>query len=218
MQKLITNDGSETLHNKEYDEHYHSKSGAVEEAVEKYVKPCRISDLTKEGKARVIDIGFGLGYNAVAAIDANLGEIEIISFEKDENIIKEAAKLNPPLVNFHILRKLEYDPKTKSYSYEDKNIYLKIKIGDAVQRIKELAGKFDAVFLDPFSPKKNPELWTAEFFKEIAMRMKPHAILATYSCARIVRDNLKEAGFHVYDGPVIGRRGASTLAKVSRQA
>ena len=70
------------------------------------------------------------------------------------------------------------------------------------------------MFLDPFSPPKNPELWTESFFREVKKLMKPKAILATYSCARIVRDNLKKAGFIVKDGPIIGRRSPSTLAYI----
>ena len=71
---------------------------------------------------------------------------------------------------------------------------------------------FDIVFLDPFSPRKNPELWSEEFFKEIYSRMKKGAKLATYSCARKIRENLKTAGFKVIDGPNVGRRGPSTNA------
>ena len=213
-------DGSETLHNDTYDEYYHSKSGAVEEAFEKYVKPCRIRELAKSGHVKILDIGFGLGYTAIAAIDASLEanpncEIEILSFEKDESIFKELKNLNPPLKNYFLIVKLEYDPKTEAYYYEDRNIFLKIKIGDASDLIKKTNGKFDAVFLDPFSPSKNPELWSKDFFSEIRKRVKPESVLATYSCARKVRENLKEAGFFVYDGPVVGRRSPCTLAKLN---
>ena len=216
MRKIITGDGSETVYNEDYDEYYHSKSGALEEAFEKYVKPCRIKELAKKGYVRVLDIGFGLGYNAIAAIDAALeegGEIEVFSFEKDPKFPEKTESLNPELENYYIIRKLEYDPITKTYSYEAKNVLLRIKIGDAAQRIRELNLKFDAVFLDPFSPAKNPELWTSEFFSDIAKRMKKGAVLATYSYAKKIRENLKKSGFHVYDGPVVGRRSPCTLAE-----
>jgi tRNA U34 5-methylaminomethyl-2-thiouridine-forming methyltransferase MnmC len=42
--------------------------------------------------------------------------------------------------------------------------------------------------------------------------MKPNSRLATYSCARVVRDNLKNAGFQIFDGPKLWRRGPSTIA------
>ncbi len=209
MRKFKTDDGSFTLFNPEYEEYYHSKSGALEEAFEKFVKPCKIPEL--KGHIKILDIGFGLGYNAIAAIDSTDNEIEIISLEK--NFVSDLPKLKPKLKHYWIIEKLEYDPITKSYLYEDKRIHLKIKIGDATKVIKTINDKFDAVFLDPFSPSKNPELWTVEFFSEIKKRMKPNAILATYSYAKKVRNNLKKAGFIVKDGPIIGRRSPSTIAK-----
>ena len=42
--------------------------------------------------------------------------------------------------------------------------------------------------------------------------MKKNAVLATYSCAGIVRKNLEEAGFEVKDSPAVGRRSPSTIA------
>jgi len=207
MKKYVTEDGSITLYNPEYEDYYHSKSGAIEESFEKFVKPCKIKELKS---AKILDIGFGLGYNAIAAIDAAEGEIEVISLEKD--FLSDLPKLKPKLKHYWIIEKLEFDPITKSYLYEDKRIHLKIKIGDAVELIKTINDKFDAVFLDPFSPAKNPELWTIEFFKNIKQRMKPGAILATYSYAKKIRNNLAKAGFKVEDGPIVGRRSPSTIA------
>ncbi|MBN2368642.1 hypothetical protein JXC34_06485 [Candidatus Woesearchaeota archaeon] len=217
MEKLITEDGSETLRNPDYDEFYHSKSGAVEEAFEKYVRPCRIREMAKKGHLRVLDIGFGLGYNAIAAIDEAMNsnkscEIEIFSLEKDKTVLEELRSLKPKLQHYGILNGLEYDPANNAYSYEDKNIFLKIKIGNAVDTIKTLSQRFDAVFLDPFSPSKNPELWAVEFLSDVADRMNPGAILATYSYAKKIRQNLEKAGLEVGDGPVVGRRSPSTVA------
>jgi len=221
MKEIQTKDGSLTLHNEDYDETYHSTTGALEETYEKFIKPCKIKELAAKGKLRILDICFGLGYNTIGAIDTALkenknAEIEIISLEK-ELFLDEIKKLKTDFEHYWIIEKLEHDPLNNQYLYEDKNIHLKIKIGDARMTIKKLLGKFDAVFLDPFSPKKNPELWTQEFFEDIAKLMKPNAIMATYSCARIVRDNLKEAGFEVRDGPRIGRRGPSTIAILSEK-
>ena len=56
----MTPDGSVTFHNPEFDEAYHSKSGAKEEAVEKFVKTCLIREIAKTGKLRILDFCFGL--------------------------------------------------------------------------------------------------------------------------------------------------------------
>jgi len=42
--------------------------------------------------------------------------------------------------------------------------------------------------------------------------MRKGGILTTYSCASIIRKNLREAGFLVKDGPVVGRKAPSTIA------
>jgi tRNA U34 5-methylaminomethyl-2-thiouridine-forming methyltransferase MnmC len=200
MEKIITKDNSVTFRSKTYDECYHTKSGAIEEAFEKYAKPCKLKDGMK-----ILDICFGIGYNTLAAIQT--ANVEVVGLENDKEILKKIEEVEVPEELKQSYEKIKQASKT--LNYQDK---IKIIVGDARKTIKSITEKFDAVFLDPFSPKKCPELWTAEFMKEIAKRMKKGAILATYSCARVVRENLKSAGFKVEDGPCIGRRSPSTLA------
>jgi len=203
MEKVITNDKSATFRNEEYDECYHSTSGAMEEAFEKFAKPCKLRDGMK-----VLDICFGIGYNTLAAL--SLADVEIVGLENDEMILKEIENID---VDENLKQNYEkIKIAAKKLQYSDDKTKIKLMRGDARKTIKSISQKFDAVFLDPFSPKKCPELWTAEFMKDIAKRMKKGAILATYSCAGIVRENLKSAGFKVGDGPCIGRRSPSTIA------
>ena len=196
MRVVKTKDNSYTLYSDKYEECYHSISGALEESFKKYVEPCEI----KPGM-NILDIGFGLGYNSGAAIQ-KARKINIISLEKDINVLKQIQKIKVPYYftqTYEIIK-----AAAKTLSYKDKNVELNILLGDATKTIKNILTtktKFDAVFLDAFSPPKNPELWTVEFFKDIEKRMKPNAKLATYSCAGQVRRNLKEAGFRVEDGP-----------------
>lgn len=216
IKHIKTKDNSYTFHNSEYDETYHSTSGAIEEAFEKFVNPCKIADLAKNNTINILDICFGLGYNSAAAIEKIKAvnpncKISIIGLENDKYLFNHIQSLNSNLKYYNLIKKLK-----DTFEINEDNINIKILIGDARKTIKEIESKinikFDAVFLDPFSPKKCPELWTKEFFKNIKKLMKPNSILATYSCARIVRDNLKSAGFIVKDGPIVGRRSPSTIA------
>jgi hypothetical protein len=212
MEKVLTADGSVTFRNESVDEIYHTKSGAVEEAIEKYAKPCNIERLSKKGILRILDICFGLGYNSAAAIDlalhANPGcSIEIVGLENDKQILKLTSAVNPGFKCYSLIQKAA----TLLTAHEG-SVKLNIVLGDARVMINSIEPGFDAVFLDPFSPKKAPELWTEDFFRDIHEVMKKQAVLATYSCARTVRDNLRSAGFVVKDGPVIGRRSPATLA------
>ena len=101
---------------------------------------------------------------------------------------------------------------SKTHKIKKNNIEINIIIGDAKETINNIHETFDAVFFDPFSPKKCPELWTLEIFQKINQLMKPGAILATYSCATHVRNKLKDVGFDVQDGPIFGRKSPATIA------
>lgn len=212
MQKIITPDGSVTFHNPEFDEAYHSKSGAKEEAVEKFVKPCLIREFAKTGKLRILDFCFGLGYNSAAAIDAALEEnpdcvIEVIGLEIDEKMLA----LLPSLPDSFGCYKFIKETIKNNYNYNKNNLKIHIVIGDASETVKQLSDSFDAIFFDPFSPKKCPSLWTEAVFQECYRLLRKEGRLATYSCARVVRDNMRAVGFTVIDGPQLWRRGPSTI-------
>ncbi|MFH1455668.1 MAG: MnmC family methyltransferase [archaeon] len=202
MKPVLTDDGSMTFYSSEFSECYHSKSGALQEAFEKYIKPCKI----KDGMV-VLDVCFGLGYNSLAAL-YTAKNLKIIGLEKDINILKQKVDM-PSYLEKDYSKIIE---ASKNLKYKDDAVEIKILVGDALQTIDTVNENFDAVFFDPFSPKKCPELWALDFFKKIRSKMKKGGILATYSCARNVRDNLRQAGFEVKDGPCIGRRSPSTVA------
>ncbi|MFH0978929.1 MAG: MnmC family methyltransferase [Candidatus Woesearchaeota archaeon] len=218
MQKIITKDGSISFMSEEYGEAYHALSGAVEEAIVKFIDPTEIAARALSGSLRVLDIGFGLGYKSLMTIESAKKsnpdcQIDIVTLEKDENILRTKVDVLSGLEkSYKLLRFLvQVSLEKKSIAKKD-NVSLTIMFGNAPDRIKELAPGFDIVFLDPFSPKKNPEMWTLQFFQDIFGRMKNGSALATYSCAAIVRKNLSAAGFVVKEVAPFKRRGPSLLA------
>jgi len=218
MKEIITEDGSVTFHNEEYNETYHSVTGAVEEAFKKFVEPTHIMNLAELGMVSILDICFGLGYNSAAAIDKILEvnpecKIIIAGLEKDDNIVRKIPGLSPQIKNYNIIKELVKNKLVNNnYEYDNHNVKINLLVCDALEGVKKLKLRFDIIFHDPFSPKKNPELWTEEFFKELRKHIKADGVLTTYSCAGIVRRNLKAAGFEVKDGPCVGRRSPSTIA------
>lgn len=212
MKEVITKDNSVTFYNEEYGETYHSVTGAVEEAYKKFAEPA-LEAVKAKSEVKILDVCFGLGYNSAAAIDRILEHniragITIIGLEKDKKILEKIKEVQPGIMSYHVIQ----DTIENKNKYDRDGVKVNIKLGDALRTIKKVKGKFDIIFLDPFSPKKNPELWTEEFFKELRKLIKPDGILLTYSCAGQVRRNLKAAGFTVKDGPCIGRRSPSTIA------
>ncbi len=215
LKKFTTADKSETFLNEQIGECYHSFKGAVEEALIKYAVPCKIRELAKKnGKITILDVCFGMGYNSAMAISEALAEnpdceIEVVGLEYDPLIISKIQEVNPEIPFFIHYKKLNLG----SLDFSQEKVHVKVILGDARETVKELpADHFDAVFFDPFSPKTSPEMWGAEFFEQMYRVMKNSALLATYSCARMARDNMSKAGLVYDDGPVWGRRGPGTIA------
>ncbi len=214
LKKIITADNTETYLNETVGESYHSQTGAVEEALKKYAIPCQIREKAKSGTLRILDVCFGLGYNSAMAISEALEEnpncvIEVVGLEYDLEIISRIQEINPPIPFFRYYQQLT----PTQLEFREENVTVKIMVGDAREKVKDLSEEqFDAIFFDPFSPKTAPEMWHEEFFKEMFRVMKKDSILATYSCARMVRDNMSKAGLFYDDGPIVGRRGSGTIA------
>ncbi len=229
---IKTEDGSYTLKSDDVDgksETMHTHHGAITESLEKFVKP---SQLENKNEINVLDICSGLGYNSSVLIEyldadsspeikLNLDMVEI-SLEtmaagilipsplNSHNIVKKAMENH--LIQKRFAR-IDYEPATIP-----KNISFNIYSQDARGVLPKLHGDYyDAIFLDPFSPAKSPELYTVEFFTELKRVIKKDGILSTYTSAAPVRSGLIEAGFHVGEGPSFGRKSGGTIASPSEK-
>jgi tRNA U34 5-methylaminomethyl-2-thiouridine-forming methyltransferase MnmC len=211
MKLVKTEDGSFTFRNEEYDQTYHSQSGALEEAFGKYVKAAGITD-----GMTILDYCYGLGYNTLAAL-ACAKNLTIVGLEIDADLLKNLHLLeiaDPALKDLYtelITKVAEQLPKT-DFTVQIGTSSVRMLIGDARETIHRVDLAFDRIYFDPFSPKVCPQLWTQEVFAECFKRTKSGGVLTTYSYARAVREGLKSVGYTVSDGPVIGRRSPSTIA------
>ncbi|MGM5485377.1 MAG: tRNA (5-methylaminomethyl-2-thiouridine)(34)-methyltransferase MnmD [Nanobdellota archaeon] len=201
MKKIITNDGSVTFWRNDIGESYHTNSGAEEEAVKKYIEPSLEKHTTK-GRIRILDVCFGLGYNTAAALD-RLDDVEVVALENDKEILSKIKEIESSFDSYDKIK----EAAEKLY-YEDEKVKINIILGDALETIRDLDGKFDFIFHDPFSATE--KLWSYEMFEELSKRCK--GVLTTYRCARRVRENLKKAGFTVEDVEPVGRKAPSTIA------
>ncbi|RUM28823.1 MAG: hypothetical protein DSY32_03895 [Aquifex sp.] len=209
-----TADGSKTLIHKTYGEPYHSQTaGAVRECLYKFVKPSRILEKAKEKKViRILDVGFGLGYNLAVAlkhlweVNPNL-KVEIISLERE--ILRDIPLLPEPY------RKVHEELLEKVPEYDGEKLSLRVLLGDARRKIKEVENfKADAVFHDAFSPYKNPELWTLDFLSLIKERVDDKGYWVSYSSSLSVRKSLLTLGFKVGSSKEVGRKRKGTVASL----
>ena len=213
---ILTDDGSPTLWSRRYREHYHSLSGASLEARERYVSPCRVVEIARsKGAVRILDIGFGLGWNVAWAFH-EVSEmvagatVEIVSLERDPLPLWELEKLWAHLPHPDLSRILTN--ALKDGGIRDSGRSLDLRFGAAEVTIDGVEDGFDCVFHDPFSPPRNGELWTPRFLSAVRERVVRGGILSTYSSAMVARRSLLESGWRVGQGPGVGRKSSGTLA------
>lgn len=203
-EKVITADGTPTLYHPEYRQHFHSVAGAATESLEKFIIP---SGIKERKNPRVLDIGFGLGYNTVAALEAN-PEAIITTLEKDRKTLEAAQGLFEPLsIQYQIINELLMKGHTDN---------IRLITGDARKSVREMESEtFDIIFLDGFSPDTNPELWSYDFIRELKRLLKNDGVIVTYSSAYPVRGALLRLGFNVTESTPFGRKRGGTIATKS---
>jgi len=226
-----TDDGSYTLssdnRHDQPSETLHSTHGALTEAYEKFVKPSKLLEKSEQRDViRVLDICSGIGYNSTALLtylkDEDV-EIEIDMIESSVETLA-ATLFMPNLTKAHVYIKKsieqflidnEYLRYNKVLSDIPSNIRINIHVCDAREFVKSTDNKdYDAVFLDPFSPSKSPELYSVDFFSKIKSLISDDALVLTYSAASPVRSAFVHAGYFIGEGPRFHRSGG-TVASVS---
>lgn len=64
----------------------------------------------------------------------------------------------------------------------------------------------DCWYLDGFSPKKNPEMWTEAVFELLRQKSKRGTTLASFTSAGFIRRALSSLGFEIQKHPGYGRK------------
>ena len=217
-----TADGSFTFISSEFGESFHSHYGAKQEAKGKFVDPCQLAQKAKTNSSlRLLDICYGLGYNTAEALATIWSvnpkcTVEWIGLELESVVPRQAifhglldgwASPIPQLLNLIADKHQVQTPICLG----------KLLIGDArrtIQLVYDSGFQADAIFLDPFSPPKCPQLWTVEFLSKLSKCLKSSGRLATYSCAASVRTALALAGLKIGSSTSVGRRSPGTIASL----
>jgi tRNA 5-methylaminomethyl-2-thiouridine biosynthesis bifunctional protein len=101
-------------------------------------------------------------------------------------LAREAAELHaawPPLVSG--VHRLEFAGAVLTLFFED------------IAVLRELDVGADAIYLDGFSPARNPEMWTHQTMRSLSRLAARGATVATWSVAASVREALQATGFAV---------------------
>jgi hypothetical protein len=196
-----TKDNSITLFNKKYNDFYHSRKGALKESLYQFIYPIK-KFLKEKNSFCFFEIGFGLGYNYITTsyfLKKNNKDFCYLAVEKDRNLF------NFLLDNCKIF-------KIKNYCSYLKNVQNNIIFEDCLNMdFKKINKKknYLIIYHDAFSPSKNKELWTLNFFKKL--KESNFDILVTFTSNPKVRVSLLLNGYFVLPTYRIGF-GSGTIA------
>ena len=117
-------------------------------------------------------------------------------------LLKSPYDLNQELKKDTFLHNIYYNYISSSnYESNLSKLYLnktiKYHFNDARNVLKNINTTYDVIFLDAFSPQKDPTLWTIDFLKQIYKLMNDNSILISYSRSTPFRSALVELNLFV---------------------
>lgn len=206
-QIITTEDGSTTIQIPEWNEQYHSKHGAIQEAKHVFLKTGLASlnlDYFRENnqEVTVLEAGFGTGLNALLTYfwaEENKVKINYISLEAFPVAKEEVLKLNYPQqieddqadVIFKKIHSAHWDEKTEISS--------NFKLHKIHQKFDQLSliNTANIVFYDAFGPRVQPDLWEVKTLKLYKNALKNKGVFVTYCAKGSVRRDLESLGFQM---------------------
>lgn len=204
--KIITTaDGSKTIHIEDWNEQYHSKHGAVQEANHVYLKHgllFYISEYYKNPSEKIslLEVGFGTGLNALLSMELahklkcklDYTGVEAFPVEPEElKLLDYPGQLDVNTTFYEALHQTEWEKKHQISPY-----FQLTKQRKYFKDIKDI-NRYDVIYFDAFGARVQPELWTADIFRIMYQALKTNGVLTTYAAIGEVRRTLSTLGFEV---------------------
>lgn len=202
--KIITTaDGSKTIHIEDWNEQYHSKHGAIQEAQHVFIKEGlqHYCANNKSTSIDVLEIGFGTGLNAFLTLleaDNIKSKINYVGVEAYPVSMDDINQLN--YVELISAENETVFNKLHTVSWEKEHeITSKFKLQKRQQFFSEIKDNnaFDLIYFDAFGARVQPELWSKSIFETMYKALKPNGVLVTYAAIGEVKRNMKALGFIV---------------------
>ena len=197
-----------------YGDVYHSVSGGHAQAQHVFLAGNGLPERWQGRESFVIlETGFGLGLNFMATWLAWKNDpqrcrtLQFVSVEKHPFSAADLAIAHGAWPEFAELSSLlcgawpALAAGEHRIELDNGRVILRLVFGDAAQALPSLDAAADALYLDGFSPARNPELWSPAICNALARLAQPGATLATWSVAGHVRQSLRAAGFVVEKRP-----------------
>jgi len=193
-----TADGSKSLFIPEWDEHYHSHHGAVQESRHVFIE-AGFKHLNKE-TISIFEMGFGTGLNAylsyLETINSNkkvvYHAIEAFPLKEEEwSALDYSTVLSGSEAAFKKLHQSEWNVELPINS--------QFTLKKIEQKLQEFVAeqKYNLIYYDAFGARVQSELWEPWVFEKMYEIMNEEAVLVTYSSKGSVRRAMLSTGFKV---------------------
>jgi len=216
-----------------FSDKYYAEEGGLDEARYVYIGQNHLEERFGRSENFVVsELGFGTGLNFLATLQLwkkvrsrpsqTLHYIATELYPLDSQAIRQALSpwpslntereellrvYSPLIFNRALHNSFERAPGPGIHRLNLENgVFLTLLIGDSIEMLKRMHFKSDAWYLDGFSPRKNPQMWTMDLFCNIVRLSNQDATFATFTAAGHVRRNLQEAGFDVEKFEGFGRK------------
>jgi len=199
----------------------HNPVGPWIEANSLYIEQSQLQRRIREdlGTELVIfDVGLGAAANALAVLHcaralAKRRPLRLVSFERDLGLLQFALENANRFAHFKGFETAVQSILTMG-KWEEPGISWELRFGNFVELIEQEPHAAHIVFYDPYSFKKNQEMWTPEVFRKVRKKCSAEGILFTYTRATPIRVGMLMAGFFVGTGVATGSKDETTQASL----
>jgi tRNA 5-methylaminomethyl-2-thiouridine biosynthesis bifunctional protein len=199
-----------TPYSPRFGDRYHSENGGLTQARRVFLHGCGLPEAwAGQPQWRILETGFGFGLNFLvtwAAWRADPARPTLLHFVSTEAWPVSAADLlratstHPELAPLaEALHQQWWGllPGVHRLRFDDGRVLLTLYVGDTQAMLRQQNLTVDSIYLDGFSPQRNPESWDLHTLKAVARSCRRGTQLATWTIARAVRDALAQCGFEV---------------------
>ncbi len=203
-----------TPYSPRFGDRYHSEDGGLTQARSTFLQGCGLpAAWAGQPHWRILETGFGFGLNFLvtwAAWRADPARCRVLHFTSCEawpvgaDDLLRAASQHADLLP--LARQLHAQwwgllPGVHRLAFDEGRVLLTLFVGDAPALLRQQTPQADSIYLDGFSPQRNPGMWDAQMLKTIARCCRRGTRLATWTISRPVRDALAQCGFTVQKVP-----------------
>jgi tRNA U34 5-methylaminomethyl-2-thiouridine-forming methyltransferase MnmC len=211
--------GNFSMRSRHYGETLHPGVGPAAEGEALYVRQLRLREriATEAAPFIIWDVGLGAAANAISVWRAvgPAAQLHMISFDSTLEPLKFALA-NTRELNYLDGFETPVEELCTTVSAELGNGRWEVRVADFPKLINgpeaENLPKPHAILYDPFSPARNPEMWTQLLFARMFQLLGPRCSLATFSRSTMIRASLLLAGLYVGAGYATGEKEETTIA------